>query len=81
MKTDLQKDTHDRMCEIARLIKSTQDERANVEYSALICVAAHIMAVSNGVKPTYENLGRIGRLIAARVIPAIEAEISRARAD
>jgi hypothetical protein len=79
--TTLEQDTYNRMVEIMRLIASTQDDRAHVEYSALICAAAMVMAASQGIAPTHDNLGRLGRLIARHVIPAIEAEAEAARSN
>jgi uncharacterized protein YfiM (DUF2279 family) len=79
--TPIEQDTYERMCEIVRLITSTQDKRAHVEYSALIAAAAMAMAASQGIAPTTDNLGRLGRLIARHVIPAIEAEAEQARSN
>jgi hypothetical protein len=77
--TPLEQQTFDRMTEIMRLIFSTQAGPAHVEYSALIGAAAMVMAMSQGIMPTHDNLGRLGRLIARHVIPAIEAEAEQAR--
>jgi hypothetical protein len=79
--TPLEQDTFNRIYEIVRLIRSTSDKRAQVEYSALIGAAAMVMAASQGIALTYDNLGRLGRLIARHVIPAIEAEAEQARSN
>jgi len=65
----------DRMEEIASLIGPTQSDRAIVEYSALLCVAVAVFAISNGIPLSQENLSRYMRAAANAIVPALEAEL------
>jgi hypothetical protein len=67
--------TYDRMVEIMGLITGTQAASPVIEYSALMCAAATLMTVSQGMEPTMENCRRVMCLMAETVIPAIEAEV------
>lgn len=69
--------TCDRMTAIMGLITGTQATDARVEYSALMCAAAFLMTVSQGIEPTVENCQRVMRLMCERVIPVIEEEVER----
>jgi hypothetical protein len=67
--------THDRMIQISEAIMATSHKDPMIEYSALLCTAAGVMVASRGMPPTKATLGRVIRIIADKVIPAIEAEI------
>jgi hypothetical protein len=65
---------YDRMVEIAALIQPTSSKEAVIEYSALLCMAASVVAAHRGIEPTSENQSRILALIVEKIVPALEAE-------
>jgi hypothetical protein len=68
---------YNRMIEIVALIEPTKSDRPEVEYSALLGVAASIIAGRMGIEPTPENCSTILTLIAAKIGPALEAELKK----
>ena len=69
--------TYDRMVEIMALITPTQAASPQVEYSAMMCAAAIIMAAASGLEPTNEHCQRIMHLMAECIVPAIEAAVEK----
>ena len=67
---------YNRMVEIGSLITGTRHAEVRVEYSALLCLAATVMAVSQGIEPTQKNCTRILHLMADQIIPEIEAMVA-----
>jgi hypothetical protein len=58
--------------EMADLLRATQTSPAAIEYSALIGLAVHMMAVSQGLPIDDETLSRFSRLLFGRIAPIIE---------
>lgn len=73
----LVKETSDRMVQIMGLITSTQSTDVRVEYSALMCAAAMLMTISQGIEPSMANYQRVMVVVADQLIPAIEAEVEK----
>lgn len=69
--------TFDRMVEIVGLIEPTKSERPEVEYSALLGVAASIVAAKMGIPPTPENTSAILTMLISKIVPELEAELKK----
>jgi hypothetical protein len=68
---------YDRMVEIVSLIEPTKSTRPEVEYSALLGVAASIIAARMGIEPTGPNCSAILTLMISKIGPALEAELKK----
>jgi hypothetical protein len=69
--------TYDRMVEIVSLIEPTKSLRPEVEYSALLGVAASIIAARMGIEPKPENTSAILSLLISKIVPELEAELKK----
>jgi hypothetical protein len=69
--------TYERMVDIGVAIIETQHPDPQVEYSALMGVAAGVLASSLGIRPTNENLSILTGIIAGEVMPAVEDAAKR----
>lgn len=72
--------TYLRMNEIIGLIRPTQEPDAQIEWSALTCASAMVMAAAHGISPTPGNMSAMLELITSEVSPAVERLVQKMKA-